>query len=223
MSPTDSRPLLLTGFEPFEGFAINSSYEGIKHLAGTSVRGVPIVVRELPVSFSRIEPALHQVLDEVRPRAVVSFGLAPGRAVSVERVALNVAHVNRPSRHFRTEGDNEGDRPYLLQLSKRGPDLLWSTLPTEAIERSVRRTLASMRTRIVPWLSNSAGTFLCNAAFYHLMQWASHPRRRVPAGFIHVPPLRTAQESGQARLGSFSLPQLRRVVQTVVGTVVRSV
>lgn len=223
MSRISSRPLLLTGFEPFEGFAVNSSYAGIEHLAGTRVRGVPIVVRELPVSFRKIAPTLRQILDEIRPRAVVSFGLAPGRAVSIERVALNVAHVNRPSRHFMTDADNDGHRPYLLQLSTTGTDLLWSTLPTEAIERSVRRTLASMRTRIVPWLSNSAGTFLCNAAFYHLMQWASHPRRRVPAGFIHVPPLRTRQESGQARLGSFSLPQLRRVVETVVGTVVRSV
>ncbi len=211
--------MLLTGFEGFAEYPVNSSWEGVRWLDGRVIRGIPIIARELPVEFRKIRPALFKILEDVRPCAVIAFGLTPGRVVSIERVALNVAHVNRSSRHFKTTGDNTGYRPYEVPLSKGGPDVYWSTLPTDAIERAVRRVLGSMRTHIVSWVSHSAGTFLCNAAFYHLAKWAVPPRR---AGFIHLAPLRNGEETtADARLKRFTVLQLKKLVSSVVRAMLR--
>lgn len=216
------RPLLLTGFEPFEGFPVNSSWEGIRHLDGQAIEGVSIVARKLPSTFRELRPFLNRVLNEVKPAAIVAFGLTPSRTVSVERVALNMANVNPSTPRFPTPGDNDGYRPRHRLLRKDGPDIYWSTLPVHALERTIKLALEKMKNKIVPWMSYSAGTFLCNAAFYHIAEWASRSRPCVPAGFIHVAPLRGAGDPSQGKAQRFTLKQLRGVVTNVVRTVVRS-
>lgn len=169
--PRVPKTILLTGFGPFLKFRVNSSWEAIRHLDGAQRRGFRIVARRLPVSYRQAAPMLRRWLREIRPAAVASFGLADDRAIRLERIALNVDHTLKP--------DNDGDKPYDRRILPRGSLALESRLPLRAIERRLRRARIPVR------LSFHAGTYLCNHVFYTLLAVC-----RVPAGFIHLPPLK---------------------------------
>ena len=58
-----------------------------------------------------------------------------------------------------------------------------STLPLRAM-------LTALLTAGIPaYLSNSAGTYLCNAAMYYFLHFLRLRGRMVPCGFMHVPAL----------------------------------
>ena len=221
MARSRERRMLLTGFEPFGEFRHNSSWEAVRKLDGNTLHGFRIAARQLPVSFRRIRGAVHQALKTVRPDVVICFGLTPARTVSIERLAINVAHVNPPT-HFPTTADNERYRPHFERLNPTGRDAYYSTLPITAIEKTVGRVLKPMRTRIIPWVSHHAGTHMCNAAFYLVAEWATRRRSPILAGFVHVPPLRTGEEKhADQKLARWSVSQLQKVTFAVVKTVSR--
>ncbi len=203
-----TRPLLLTGFEGFGAHPVNSSWEGVRPFDGKTIRGVPVVARKLPVSFRQIRAALREILEETDPAAVAAFGLTAGAEVSVECAAVNLASS--------AVSDNDGFSQRRAPLVPGGRFVRRSTLPVREILSALEGEFRSMRTRIVPVLSGSAGTYLCNAAFYHLAEWAARRRPPVPAGFIHVAPLRAAGSNSPLR---FAPSQLRRVVAVVAGVV----
>lgn len=43
--------VLITGFEPFGGEAVNPSWEVVKQLDGAIIAGQPVVARQLPCVF----------------------------------------------------------------------------------------------------------------------------------------------------------------------------
>src|SRR6218665_2132400 len=59
--------ILLTGFEPFDGEAINPSWELARALDGQSIGDARIVARRLPCVFGEALAALRQGLDATRP------------------------------------------------------------------------------------------------------------------------------------------------------------
>lgn len=172
MSPP---PVLLTGFEPFGGDPSNPSWTVAARLDGLAVGSHAIVSRGLPVDGARAVPLLLDLLESLSPAAVVMLGLTGDRPqLSLERVAVNVADYRIP--------DNAGLRRADAPLAPDGPAAYFTTLPTRAI-------LESWRAAGIPgYLSDSAGTFLCNEVFYaarhHL---ATAGRGAVPAGFVHLP------------------------------------
>ncbi len=181
--------MLITGFEPFGGDAVNPSMEAIRLLASHRVDGVRLAVAPLPVSARRIEPALREALKAHRPDVVISVGQAGGRSeLSVERVAINVDDFRIP--------DNDGDQPVDGPVVPGGPAAYFSTLPIKAM---VRR----MRDAGVPaQVSQTAGTFLCNHVFYLVRHLAETAFPGMRAGFIHVPalPEQAARNPGQCSM-----------------------
>jgi pyroglutamyl-peptidase len=197
------RAALVTGFEPFGGHSLNPSGEIARRLDGARIGGVPVVGRILPVALDALDEALAAALRDVDPVAVVLLGLAPGEAViRLERVALNLADFSI--------ADNAGafiaDRP----LDRNAVAAAWSRLPLRAIQK---RLLA---TGIPARLSETAGTYLCNAALYRALSLVP---RRVPCGFIHLPLLpaqvaETIEGSPTAAIApSMAFPIQRRAVE----------
>jgi pyroglutamyl-peptidase len=167
--------LLLTGFEPFDGDALNPSWEVARALDGESIAGVRIVAQQLPCVFATAIGALEQALQRHRPRHVLALGLAGSRsAVSVERVAINLVDARI--------ADNAGAQPIDEPVLHAAPAAYFSTLPVKAI-------VAALAGAGLPAeLSFSAGSFVCNQVFFGLMHHlARHPQVR--GGFIHLPPL----------------------------------
>jgi pyroglutamyl-peptidase len=85
--------------------------------------------------------------------------------------------------------DNAGAAPLDAPVVAGGPVAFAATLPLRRIARAIAEAGIKVR------LSNSAGTFLCNAALYHLLAAIARQGRDIPCGFIHLPDL--PEQAGQ--------------------------
>lgn len=167
--------VLVTGFEPFGGEAVNPSWDVAQALHGQQRGGALITAVQLPCVFAASLPALRAAMRRHRPQLVLCLGLAGSRsAISLERVAVNLCDARI--------ADNAGAMPAGTPVVAGGPAAYFTRLPVKAL---VQRLLAA---GLPAELSLSAGSFVCNQVFYGLL----HALRRqtgVPAGFIHLPPL----------------------------------
>lgn len=165
------RVVLVTGFEPYAGRGRNPSAEMALRLDGDTIGGALVAGRVLPVRFERLPAEVDRLLEGLSPAAVVGTGLWPGApTIRLERFAVNLGDCEIP--------DNAGT---LLDETILEPDretALRSRLPLRRIEAAL------LDAGIPATLSNSAGTFLCNAVMYRMLE-ATGPE--VPAGFVHLP------------------------------------
>ena len=168
-----TRPLLLTGFEPFGGDSVNPSWLVAQALQGELIAGVRVQALCLPCVFGQALTVLQAAVQQHRPQVVLALGLAAVRGdISVERVAVNVDDARI--------ADNAGAQPIDEPVFAGGPAAYFSTLPIKAIVGALRQA------GLPATVSQTAGTFVCNHVFYGLMhQLRRH--RTVRAGFMHLP------------------------------------
>lgn len=192
------KPILLTGFEPFGGEAINPSEEIARALHGRTVAGHPVVGALLPCVYGAALKELKLLLKLHEPMLVVCVGQAGGRAeITPERVAINIDDARIP--------DNAGQQPIDKPIVKTGPAAYWSTLPIKAIVQELRKH------HLPAAVSQTAGTFVCNHVFYGLMH-ALRDQTAVRGGFVHVPYLPEQTERPDSGLaGQPSLPLAKMV------------
>lgn len=163
--------LLVTGFAPFLGHAVNPTAWLAERLHGTRVAGADMVGVQLPVTFGGAVPALRQAVEEHLPDAVVMFGLAYDTdAIRPERLALNLDDATAP--------DNDGVVRRNRPIDPAGPMGYWSSLPLDAIIDDLDAGGFAVKT------SRDAGGYICNHLFFGMRHW----RPDMQAGFIHVPP-----------------------------------
>jgi pyroglutamyl-peptidase len=167
------RVILVTGFEPFGGEALNPSWEICKRLP-REIAGRRVETLLVPCEFRTAIEVVAEAIEQHGPEIVVSLGQAGGRSqVGVERVAINVDDARAP--------DNAGQQPIDEPVAENGPPAYFSTLPVKAM-------VAAMRAANVPAeLSNSAGTYVCNHLMYGVLHFAAASGNAARAGFIHVP------------------------------------
>lgn len=171
--------ILLTGFEPFGDAAGNPSIDAARLAArDLACAGLAAAAVELPCVFGRgagtAAGALDAALREHRPDVVVAAGLAGNRdRLSLERVAINVMDARIP--------DNAGGQPVDVPVRADAPAAYFTGLP---IKRARARLEAA---GLEAEVSQTAGTYVCNAVFYELMHLLAGTAG-VRAGFVHVPP-----------------------------------
>lgn len=164
--------ILVTGFEPFGGEKINPAAQILKRL---SVRnGTEVVTREIPTVFGVSAKTVQDAIVELMPKAVISVGQAGGATgIRVERVALNLDDAKHP--------DNAGNCPNDTPIDPQGPLAYWATIP-------VRQVVEAIRQRGIPAdISYTAGTFVCNHAFYSTCHFVHTHKLPIMVGFLHVP------------------------------------
>ncbi|MHC5263623.1 pyroglutamyl-peptidase I [Streptomyces sp. UC4497] len=166
--------VLLTGFEPFGGEAVNPSWQAAELVAAAPPDALTVTAVQLPCVFGDALTALRAAVTDTRPDLVVSLGQAGGRpGVTVERVAINIDDARIP--------DNAGAQPIDVPVVPGGPAAYFSTLPVKAC-------VAAMREAGVPAaLSNTAGTFVCNHVAYGLAHLLATELPHIRGGFVHVP------------------------------------
>lgn len=153
--------VIVAAFEPFEGRAINRSWEAVRLARGDFERV------QLPVVFARLPERITELAR--RADALLLVGEAKRDALSIERRAQN--------RIACRIADNAGDKPD-GPIDPAGPAELAASWPLD-------RVLAAARADGAPAeFSDDAGGFCCNAALYHALR-AAPPAARV--GFLHVP------------------------------------
>lgn len=195
---------LLTGFEPFDGDAVNPSWQIAQALHGQRLHGTRVVAEQLPCTFAAAIGTLRAALRRHRPQLVMALGQAGRSVISLERVAINVIDARIP--------DNAGAQPIDEPVQAGAPAAHFSTLPIKAM-------LAALREAGIPAeVSQTAGTFVCNQVFYGLMQ-ALRRRPGVRGGFVHVP-LLPEQAAARALGAGMALDQQIEGVRQALATAI---
>jgi pyroglutamyl-peptidase len=204
-----SREILLTGFEPFGPYAVNPAGEIAKSLDGREVGDSRVRSVVLPVHHAEAAAIVARAMAEGAPAAVVHLGLAGGRArIALERVALNVMEYELP--------DASGYRATGEPCVPGGPAAYLSTLPLEAMLHAL------IAVGIPAYLSNTAGTYLCNQTMYTTRHAIERAGDGPAAGFIHLPLLPSMVAQSGLDQPSMDLPLMLRAVEVCLGVVARA-
>lgn len=159
--------LLITGFEPFGGRAVNTSADLVAHLRNQAQQGdVTRVYSTLPVDFRRTWPHLKRVLKEEKPDGLVMLGEKSGTGMWIETGADN---------HRRTARGHG-------VIRRAGPGRLENPLPVREWQLAAVRALGLKPSPVAIELSSDAGDYLCNFTYFKVLSEVAP----LPALFIHV-------------------------------------
>ncbi|MCL2392010.1 MAG: pyroglutamyl-peptidase I [Oscillospiraceae bacterium] len=165
--------ILISGFDPFGGEAINPAFEAVK-LLPRKIGGADISIVEVPTVFRKCAEVLKAAIDEIKPDAVLCIGQAGGRSViSVEKVAINLQEARI--------ADNEKNQPIGETIKEDGPAAYFATLPVKVMVNKIKEE------KIPSSISYTAGTYVCNDIMYHLLYMIDKEYPNIRGGFIHVP------------------------------------
>ena len=186
-----TRTILVTGFEPFGGEAVNASWEAARKLDGWRLGEFAAVARLLPCAYDASVKELIRAIETLKPEAILMTGQAARRAVvCVERFARNLDDAAAP--------DNLGHLRKAVAISEGAPERLEAAAPVKAIAEAIRE--AGIPARV----SRSAGGFVCNHLYFGALQYLRDTGRATPAVFVHLPatPGQTPPASSARRLAS---------------------
>ena len=166
--------VVLTGFEPFGGSDVNSSWETAVRVEHMSPKGVTIEIKQLPVSFKRAGDDIRELLTEIRPDVLIMLGQrGKGQSIDIERIAVNLMDSVNP--------DNDGYCPQEQTIQADGESAYFCNLPVKAL----RDTL--LQRNIPAKVSNSAGLYVCNSIYYDALYEIDKRNMLTKVVFIHLP------------------------------------
>lgn len=165
------KKLLITGFDPFGGAAVNPSWMAVERLPDR-VGEFALCKLQIPTAFAEAARAVLWQAAQFQPDVILCVGQAGGRgAVTPERIGVNIRDARI--------ADNAGNQPRGEFVDENGPAAYFATVPVEAMAQAIRDA------GIDATVSNSAGAFVCNDVLYSLLHHYAGTAVRV--GFIHVP------------------------------------
>ncbi len=168
--------ILITGFEPFASLNVNPSEFVAKELAN-KLNGIPKINAQyfiLPTAFQVAGQELDQLLKNHVPDLILLLGVSENsKEINLERVALNLLDARIP--------DNVGLQPRDMPAVNDGPPAYISHLPLQTIVDELKGAGYPAR------VSNYAGTYLCNFAYYKVRHYLASRSVATPALFVHLP------------------------------------
>ncbi len=190
--------LLITGFDPFGGAAVNPAREAVMALPDR-IGGFELTKLEVPTLFGQAAERVLEAAHDLGPEVIICVGQAGGRAaVTPEVVGINLREASIP--------DNAGFQPVNRPVVEGGPAAYFATLP-------VREMVAAMKAADIPAaLSYSAGAFVCNDLLYTLLH--AYRGTEVKVGFIHIPYL---PEQASEGVPSLPLETAVKALEVAVG------
>ena len=191
------KKLLITGFDPFGGEAVNPSWEAVRQLS-EEIGSYRLTRLQIPTVFEKAAQTVLDVAAQLNPHVILCIGQAGGRsAVTPEAVAINLREARI--------ADNEGVQPINTPVVPEGPAAYFTTVP-------VREMVAAIQTAGLPAaLSLSAGAFVCNDVLYTLLHHYHSTDTRV--GFIHVPYLPQQAKENQP---SMTLEEITAALEAAI-------
>lgn len=159
--------VLVTGFKPFLGEAINPS----EKLAIELSRIFPFVESLiLPVEFKKSFEILSQKVSSAKPDFIIMIGQAAGRAnVCLEKVGLNWVQSDN--------ADEAGVKPKPGKILPDHELALMTRFPVDQVFLELRKAQLPVE------ISFSAGAYVCNDIYFRVL----NEIKNIPAVFIHVP------------------------------------
>jgi pyroglutamyl-peptidase len=166
--------VLLTSFEPFGGFVVNSSLEAGRALAAGPPPGVELDWMVLPVVAGDCVERAWDRVSQTRPALVLALGQSSAAAtLRVEERAINFDDFPMP--------DNAGNELRKKVIVPSGPPVYRATMHAARVVRGLRGA------DVPAEVSGSAGTFVCNHLFYGLLHRAAVAGSAHQTGFVHLP------------------------------------
>lgn len=197
--------ILVTGFDPFGGEAINPALEAIKRLPKT-IAGAAVEVLEVPTVFHKSAEVVAAKMRNYQPDVVLCIGQAGGRTVlTPERVAINQDDARIP--------DNEGNQPIDVAIQADGQAAYFTTLPIKAMVEAIHQV------GLPASVSNSAGTFVCNHIMYQVLYLVDKEFPQTKAGFMHIP-FMMEQVVDKPNQPAMSLTDITRGIEAAITAIV---
>ena len=161
--------VLITAFEPYDGWTENSSWLTLVELTRELPAAPQITTRRYPVDFDALRDRLaHDLGDNYD--FVLSLGQAAGSGkIHLEKFALN--HAGRL-----------GEQPESFEpLVLDGPVAYLSGFPVSELARAMQ--LAEIPARV----SHDAGSYVCNATLYLTHYLSQQMGLTTKSMFMHIP------------------------------------
>ncbi len=198
--------VLVTGFNPFGGEAINPSWEAVKMLPD-EIAGAKIIKKLLPTEFIAGEKELLSAIESASPSIILCTGQAAGRAaVSIERVAINLRDASI--------ADNCGFTPMDEPVFAEGETAYFVTLPVKALLAALKEA------GIAAELSLSAGSFVCNDILYTLLRHTQGTK--TAAGFIHLPLCPAQAEKKSPPPPSMNIEDMAKALEIILAEAIKT-
>ena len=192
--------VLLTGFEPFGGSNINSSWETVAYIEQLSPQNVNIETVKLPVSFDRSGLEIIKAIRRNTPDILIMLGQrGQGSSIDIERIAVNLMDASNP--------DNDGCCPQEQMISAKGNAAYFSNLPVKILRDAL------LQKNIPAKVSNSAGLYVCNSTYYNALNEIFEKRLKTKAVFVHLPKISN----------EFPIELLTASVKTIIKTIVDNI
>lgn len=197
--------ILITGFTPFDGRAVNASWIAARALSlGGHYRGRALRALEIPVCWGAPREALASSLLTQVPGLIISMGEGEAGIFRIETRARNAR---------RERADNEGRLPEGELNSATGPAERKSSFACGKLCQTLAAQGIPVR------LSDDAGAYLCEELLYTLEELKElHPTIEQVL-FVHVPPFGSSlvykgreQLCSEALLADFGQALLRALI-----------
>ncbi|CAH1641922.1 unnamed protein product [Spodoptera littoralis] len=168
----------LTGFGPFEGAVVNSSWVGVKHMPTRGIKnkyGAVVVKQQLPVKYGFVDYRVPRKWRQLRPDLAVHVGVSGAvDCFTLESQAYKSGYMY-PDVDARTPRHGVNRAP--------GPDVLRTALDVEAICKEFNE-LKLDGGSLEATVSSDPGRYLCGYIYYTSLSHGG-PRSTL---FVHVPP-----------------------------------
>jgi len=199
--------ILVTGFDPFGGEAVNPSWMAVEQLPDAAA-GAEIVKKSLPVVWFKALEILEGYIEEIKPDVVVMCGQAGGAdSMRIERVGINLCEARI--------ADNAGVLLVGDPILKDGPAAYFSTFPFRAMFAAVEAEGIAVKH------SFSAGAYLCNHVLYGALHIAETKYPNMKAGFIHVPFLPEQVVDKPEGTPSMPLETIAKAIRIMIETIAK--
>ncbi|TFG13819.1 pyroglutamyl-peptidase I [Candidatus Thorarchaeota archaeon] len=203
------KTILISGFEPFDGYSVNPSAEIIKAFKGKSIPDAKVISIVLPLDYNSALEKFRILLDEHEPDFILSLGQSNRPSITIERMGINVLNTDRE--------DNYGNKPGSDIIDKRLDAAYFSNIDPHPLVDILREN------DIPATISYHAGTYGCNWLFFNVMSWITKGEIDAMATFIHVPPLpQQAIEKNNYSLATMALEMQVRAIELVLDALLHS-
>lgn len=170
-------------------------------MASCGIAGVEVAAEQLPVSFARVGKALRSAVELHSPDLLIMLGQsAVADRIKLERVTLNIMDS--------AMGDNDGVKPDEEPIDKSGAAALFTSLPIKKLRSAIETKGINVK------ISNSAGLYVCNRAYYEALRMCKE-RGAMQAIFVHLP-LYEGQTSPPIYKKTMPLGDMCRAIQTII-------
>lgn len=198
--------LLVTGFDPFGGEAINPAWEAVKELPDT-ILNAEVIKLEIPTVFNKSAEVVKEAMIKHQPDVVLNVGQAGGRfGVTPERVAINMDDARIP--------DNEKNQPIDEVIQPQGAAAYFTQLPIKAMVEGIKAA------GFPGSVSNTAGTFVCNHIMYQVQYLIATEFPNVKGGFTHVPYIHQ-QVVNKPGMPSMSISDISKALEAALTEIVK--